>query len=135
LLLCTLLVSAGLYVLANYPRALAWALVLAVALWPFYDRVRRQTTPRVAKEVLPILFTALVGLAVIVPVATLTVDAILEVREIIDYGRRAEESGIPVPDFVIQLPYAGPVTRTRMPIWSPLSLASPIWLSRWGQDF
>jgi predicted PurR-regulated permease PerM len=108
LLLCTLLVSAGLYTLANYLRALAWALVLAVALWPFYDRVRRQTTPLVAKEVLPILFTALVGLAVIVPVTTLAVDAIREIREIIDYGRRAEESGIPVPDFVIQLPYAGP---------------------------
>jgi hypothetical protein len=39
LLLCTMLVSAGLYILANYLRALAWALVLAVALWPFYDRV------------------------------------------------------------------------------------------------
>src|SRR5262245_33340068 len=108
LLLCTVLVSVGLYTLANYLRALAWALVLAVALWPFYDRVRRQTTPRVAKEVLPILFTALVGLAVIIPVATLAVDAIREGREIIAYGQRAEKSGIPVPDFVIQLPYAGP---------------------------
>jgi predicted PurR-regulated permease PerM len=107
LLLCTLLVSAGLYTLANYLRALAWALVLAVALWPLYDRVRRQMPPLVAKEVLPILFAALVGLAVIVPVAILAVDAIREFREIVDYGRRAEESGIPVPDFVIQLPYAG----------------------------
>src|ERR1700752_570573 len=69
LLLCTMLVSAGLYILANYLRALAWALVLAVALWPLYDRVRRQMPPLVAKEVLPILFAALVGLAVIVPVA------------------------------------------------------------------
>jgi predicted PurR-regulated permease PerM len=107
LLLCTMLVSAGLYILANYLRALAWALVLAVALWPLYDRVRRQMPPLVAKEVLPILFAALVGLAVIVPVAILAVDAIREFREIVDYGRRAEESGIPVPDFVIQLPYAG----------------------------
>jgi predicted PurR-regulated permease PerM len=107
LLLCTMLVSAGLYILANYLRALAWALVLAVALWPLYDRVRRQMPPLVAKEVLPILFAALVGLAVIVPVAILAVDAIREFREIVDYGRRAEESGIPVPDFVVQLPYAG----------------------------
>jgi predicted PurR-regulated permease PerM len=30
-----------------------------------------------------------------------------EVREIVDYGRTVEESGIPVPDFVIQLPYLG----------------------------
>ena len=32
LLLCTTLVGVGLYILANYLRALAWALVLAVAL-------------------------------------------------------------------------------------------------------
>ena len=53
-----------------------------------------------AKEVLPVLFTALVGLAVFLPFATLAVDALREVREIVDYGRTVEESGIPVPDFV-----------------------------------
>ena len=63
LLLCGVLVGVGLYILANYLRALAWALVLAIAIWPTYDRVRRQASPLVAKEVLPVLFTALVGLA------------------------------------------------------------------------
>jgi predicted PurR-regulated permease PerM len=84
LLLCAALVGSGLYILANYLRALAWALILAVALWPFYDRVRRQTSPALAKEILPILFTAVVGSAVIVPVATLAVEAIREFREIVD---------------------------------------------------
>jgi predicted PurR-regulated permease PerM len=107
LLLCAMLVGAGLYILANYLRALAWALILAVALWPFYERVRRQTSPAVAKEVLPILFTALVGSAVIVPFATLAVDVVREFREIVDYGRSLEESGIPVPGFIARLPYGG----------------------------
>src|ERR1700730_5987419 len=40
LLLCGVLVGVGLYILANYLRALAWALVLAIAIWPSYDRVR-----------------------------------------------------------------------------------------------
>ena len=65
-------------------------------------------SPLVAKEVLPVLFTALVGLVVLLPFATLAVDALREVREIADYGRTVERSGIPVPDFVIQLPYVGP---------------------------
>src|SRR5262249_9173371 len=108
LLLCTVLVGAGLYILANYLRALAWAVMLAVALWPFYERVRRQMSPALAREVLPILFTALVGAAVIVPFATLAVDAAREIRELVDYGRSLEESGIPVPDFVTRLPYGGP---------------------------
>jgi predicted PurR-regulated permease PerM len=107
LLLCGALVGVGLYILANYLRALAWALVLAIAIWPSYDRVRRQASPLVAKEVLPVLFTALVGLAIFLPFATLAVDALREVREVVDYGRKVEESGIPVPDFVIQLPYVG----------------------------
>jgi predicted PurR-regulated permease PerM len=34
LLLCGVLVGVGLYILANYLRALAWALVLAIAIWP-----------------------------------------------------------------------------------------------------
>ena len=97
----------GLYILANYLRALAWALVLAIAIWPSYDRVCRQASPLVAKEVLPVLFTALVGLAVLLPFATLAVDALREVREIADYGRTVEEFGIPVPNFIIQLPYVG----------------------------
>jgi predicted PurR-regulated permease PerM len=107
LLLCTMLVGAGLYILANYLRALAWALILSVALWPFYDRVRRRTSPAMAEEVLPILFTALVGSAVILPFATLAVDALREVHEIVDYGRSVEESGIPVPGFITRLPYGG----------------------------
>ena len=44
-----------------------------------------------AKEVLPGLFTALVGLTVFLPFATLAVDALREVREIVDYGRAVEE--------------------------------------------
>ena len=65
LLLCGVLAGVGLYILANYLRALAWALVLAIAIWPSYDRIRRQASPLVAKEVLPVLFTALVGLEMV----------------------------------------------------------------------
>jgi AI-2E family transporter len=53
------------------------------------------------------MLTALVGLAVFLPFATLAVDALRDVREIVDYSRTVEESGIPVPDFVIQSPYVG----------------------------
>ena len=107
LLLSAILVAFGLYVLANYLRALVWALVLAIALWPLYDRVRQKMTPWAAKEILPIVFTILVGLAVFLPVAVLAVDAVREVRDLIDYARSAEQSGIPVPEFAVRLPYVG----------------------------
>lgn len=107
LLLSTTLVVLGLYMLSNYLRALVWALVLAIALWPLYDRVRQKMSPSAAKEILPVVFTMLVGLAVFLPVAVIAVDAVHEVRELIDYAREAEQSGINVPDFVARLPYVG----------------------------
>ncbi len=107
LLLCIMLAGTGLYILASFLRALVWALILAVALWPFYERVRRHVSPAAAPEVLPLLFTALVASAVILPFATLAVDAVREVNELVDYGRSVEESGIPVPVFVARLPYGG----------------------------
>ena len=42
LALCAALIVAGVYILSNYLRALVWALVLAVVLWPAYDRLRRK---------------------------------------------------------------------------------------------
>jgi len=42
LLLCAALFGLGLYILANYLHALAWALVLAIALWPSYKRVAQR---------------------------------------------------------------------------------------------
>lgn len=107
LFLSATLVVLGFYVLGNYLRALAWALVLAVALWPLYDRARRKAPSPAAREVLPIVFTALVGLAIFLPVATFAVDAARELRDLIDYGREAEKSGIPAPDFLTRLPYVG----------------------------
>jgi predicted PurR-regulated permease PerM len=89
LLLCGVLVGVGLYILANYLRALAWALVLAIAIWPSYDRVRRQASPLVAKEVLPVLFTALVGPHHIWPFCLLRL-ALREFREVVDTVGRSK---------------------------------------------
>lgn len=107
LLLSASLLGFGLFILANFLHALAWALVLAVALWPSYDRLYRRTASPLVKEVLPILFVALVGLVTLVPIATLALDAVREIQELLDYSRRVGESGLPTPDFVIRLPYVG----------------------------
>ncbi len=107
LLLCAALVGLGVYTLANYLRGLAWALVFSVALWPAYARIRRRTPSTLSREALPALFTLLVGFAILIPVATIAVEAAREARELIEYGRNVEHSGVPVPDFVTRLPYVG----------------------------
>jgi len=101
------LLVAGLYILSNYLHALAWALVLAIAIWPTYERIQRRTSSRRVREALPLLFVAIIGLILLLPVATLAVDALRELQEIVDYSRAAGESGVPVPDVVLRLPYIG----------------------------
>ena len=107
LALCAALLALGVYILWNFLHALAWALVLAIALWPSYDRVQRRASSRIGRETVALLFTALVGVAILLPIATLAVDAVREFEEIIDYARSTEATGAPVPAFVEKLPYFG----------------------------
>src|SRR3984893_10478604 len=95
LILCAALIAAGVYILSNYLRALVWALVLAVALWPAYDRLRRKTRRSFVKKLLPILVTALVGSTVFLPLTVLAIEVVREADEIVDWSvrRRLRHSG------------------------------------------
>ena len=103
--LAAALLALGLYILSNYLRALVWAGVLAIALWPLFDRARRRVSSRLPDELLPLLFTALVGLVFLLPFVLLTLEAVREAHQLVSYGKQVEQSGIPVPDFVTHLPY------------------------------
>ena len=104
-LLAAAILGLGLYILSNYLRALVWAAVLAVALWPLFDRARQHVSSRLPDELLPMLFTALVGLVFLLPFVLLALEAVREAHELVSYGKQVEQSGIPVPDFVGHLPY------------------------------
>ncbi len=56
---------------------------------------------------MPLLFVALISMVILLPVATLALDAVRELQDIVDYSRASGESGLPVPDFVPRLPYVG----------------------------
>lgn len=106
-LLCAALIGLGLYILSGYLHALTWALVLAVALWPTYRRARAHLHSRFGAEVAPILFTLLVGLFILLPVGFLAVEAARELKDLIDYAKSAEETGVPVPEFLARSPVGG----------------------------
>ena len=90
--------------LSNYVRALIWALVLAIALWPLFQRASAKVAPRLRGEILPALFVIGVALIFVVPFAVLGVEAVREAHNVLDYGKQAEANGIPVPDAVNRLP-------------------------------
>ncbi|KQT57065.1 transporter [Methylobacterium sp. Leaf456] len=99
------LLGLGLYILSDFLRALVWAVVLAVALWPLYERALRFSPPGRHNILWPALFTGLVALALLLPVLALAVEALREAHDVLAYAREAERNGIPVPDVVAHLPY------------------------------
>ncbi len=106
------LLGLGLYVLENYLRALVWALVLGIALWPLFTRTAARVPAWMRKEMLPGIFALLVLLIFLVPLLAVGIEAAREAHTVLDYGKQAEQNGIPVPDAVNKLPpkVAGPVT-------------------------
>ncbi|GEP08314.1 AI-2E family transporter [Methylobacterium gnaphalii] len=106
--LAAALVGLGLYILSDFLRALVWAVVLAIALWPLYVKAERRFPPGRHNILWPSLFTAVVALAFLIPVVLLAVEAVGEARELLGYAKAAEESGIPVPAIVAKLPFGAP---------------------------
>ena len=99
------LLALGLYILSGFLRALVWAVVLAIALWPLFVRARRRFPPGRHNILWPAVFTGLVAGMLLLPIAVLAVEAGREAHELLAYAREAERNGIPVPDFVAHLPY------------------------------
>ncbi|MDV2984372.1 UNVERIFIED_CONTAM: AI-2E family transporter [Methylobacteriaceae bacterium AG10] len=99
------LLALGLYLLSGFLRALIWAVVLAIALWPLFARARRRFPPGRHNILWPAVFTGLVALVLLLPIAVLAVEAGREAHDLLAYAREAERTGIPVPDFVAHLPY------------------------------
>src|SRR5579862_6542037 len=63
--LATTVIAVGLWILFDFLPALAWAAVLAIALWPLYHRMLRLLPERCERLVGPLLGTAVIGIVFI----------------------------------------------------------------------
>jgi predicted PurR-regulated permease PerM len=104
-LLVLALSALGLWILHGFLPALAWALVLAIALWPLYTRLEHRFPPGKHNILLPSLMTAAVALVFLAPLAILGVQAAREAHDVADFVRNAEANGIPAPEILQHLPY------------------------------
>src|SRR5207302_9042503 len=69
--LATALIALGLWILFDFLPALAWAGVLAIALWPLYHRMLRLLPEHSDRIVGPLLGTLLIGVIFIAPLVLL----------------------------------------------------------------
>jgi len=104
LILALLLTLLGLWTLHRYLPALIWASILAIAVWPLYQRTLRRWPPHKHNIALPALFTAMVALVFIIPLVMVAYQASQEVHGVFDTIDRARTDGIPAPDWLGRLP-------------------------------
>src|ERR1700740_233022 len=107
MVLAAALVLLGLWILQRYLAALAWAAVLAIALWPLYRRLVSALGGRGQRIVAPLILTVSVGLIFIVPFVFAAVEVARETHILVQYLVDARRNGIAVPDWVPQLPGIG----------------------------
>jgi len=101
------LVLLGLWILYRFLPALAWASVLAIALWPVYQRLARALPAGEEGILAPLLFTLAIALVFTIPFVYVAIESAREIRVVTHFLAEAQRSGIPVPDWVSQFPLIG----------------------------
>ena len=102
--LALLLTGLGLWTLHRYLPALIWAAILAIAVWPLYQRAVRRWPPGKHNILLPSVFTLALALVFIIPLVLVAVQAGKEVHGVYDAIAKARTEGIPPPEWLGHLP-------------------------------
>ncbi len=102
--LALLLAAAGVWTLHRYVPALLWASILAIAVWPLYQRGVRRWPPGPHNVLLPAAFTLSIGLIFAVPLAAVVWEAGRDLHSVFGAIDQVRTQGIPAPAFLAHLP-------------------------------
>lgn len=106
--LATAVVAVGLWILFDFLPALAWAAVLAIALWPLYRPLLRLLPEHSDRVLGPMLATIGIAVVIIAPLVLLGIALGHESNFVIGVVAEARHHGLPVPGWIEDLPLAGP---------------------------
>jgi len=108
----------GLWVAQSFLLPLAWAAVIAIAIWPLFDRWRGAASSARRNSLSALLATTAAGLLLIFPLALVAVEAINESSAAAAWLARAQ-NGMPVPAWLPHLPLVG----ARLAHWWAMNVA------------
>ncbi|WP_175803334.1 AI-2E family transporter [Burkholderia ambifaria] len=112
----------ALWVIRDFIPAIAWACVIAIALWPLLKRFESERWFRNRPTLIATVITAGVSLLVILPVALALGQAISQEHDLRMWLQSVQDNGIPLPDVIARLPYgAAQVTE-----WWQANLGHPL---------
>jgi len=110
------------FVLSRILPAILWAFVLAIALWPTFQRVQRWRPSKAWHRIgAPAVLTLLIGLVVTAPVGLAAVQTVREADELLEWITAARLHGVTEPAAVSQLPWVGEYASS----WWQSNLATP----------
>ena len=98
------LLALGIWIIWDFLPALAWAAVVAIAIWPLFELSQLHHWNRTAAAA---IFTLLIGVIVIVPLTVLGVEIGHEAVTSVLWIRAAEREGIAAPEWLARLPLFG----------------------------
>jgi predicted PurR-regulated permease PerM len=107
LILAAALALLGLWILRSFVAALAWAVILAIAAWPLFERLNLAIAGAGRPVLAPLAMTLLIGLVFVVPVALVARELVREMGSILAHLAALRHGGVPVPDWLPQLPGFG----------------------------
>src|SRR5579883_583605 len=90
----------GFWTLRGFVPALAWAVILAIAVWPLYQRAERRFPPGRHNILLPALFTLLIALVFVLPLLFAAVQVAHEARDLFAWYQAVQKTGLPPPDWL-----------------------------------
>lgn len=124
-----LIVALSLWILHGFVEALLAACVTAIASWPLYKRFAGHVRPRVGQNATSLMFTLVMTAFVLAPLVFAFGALLTEARALILELAAADKRGIPVPQWLQDLPLIGTWAATR---WRH-DLAYPGALAVWTQ--
>ncbi|OLL28792.1 AI-2E family transporter [Burkholderia sp. SRS-W-2-2016] len=116
------LILLALWVVRDFIVVVAWAGVVAIALWPLLHKVANNRWFRGRTTLLATVFTLVIALLVVLPVGVGIAQALHEAHELNDWFQGVRESGIAVPQFVERLPFGV----QQITAWWQANLAQPL---------
>lgn len=101
----SLLIALGLWIAKDLIAALAWGVVIAIAIDPLNMRLRRRWPGRLGHGLIALFITLAVALMVLVPLTYGIAQAALEARELALWMTAIRAHGIAPPDWLNHLPF------------------------------
>lgn len=106
-LLYLLLTLLAIWIVHDFIPAVAWAAVIAIALWPLLLRLESWPRLRERPRLSAALLTALIGVVFIVPLGLAVNEAASDSGAVLAQMHEFERQGLMVPQWVHHLPFGG----------------------------